>query len=276
VLAVVDHQQPDPALQGGGDTVADTLAWLLGDAQHRGDRVGHRRWIGDRCQLEKPDPVGKFTGQLRCDLQRQARLADPAHPGQRHQPVFMERRFDLVDLGLAPHETGRRTPQVARTCVQRPQRRKLGPQALRLQLKHRDRVRHVPQPSRPEVQQIHAAQQSCCGVGHQDLTAMPGGHHPCSPVEHRAEVVPVPQLSLAGRQPHPHRQPQRPLCSDRSIDSRRRRSERGDYTVPGVAEQEAAMLPDHCAQHLVMRGQCLPHRSRVGFPPTGRTLNIGE
>jgi hypothetical protein len=29
VLAVVDHQQPDPALHGGGDTVADTLAWLL-------------------------------------------------------------------------------------------------------------------------------------------------------------------------------------------------------------------------------------------------------
>jgi hypothetical protein len=91
-------------------TLSLTLAWLLGDAQHRGDRVGHRRWIGDRGQLEKPDPVGKFTGQLRRDLLRQARLADPAHPGQHHQPMLMERRFDLVDLGLAPDQAGDRRP----------------------------------------------------------------------------------------------------------------------------------------------------------------------
>ena len=30
---------------------------------------------------------------------------------------------------------------------------------------------------------------------------MPGGHNPRSPVEHGPEVVPVPQLGLAGRQP---------------------------------------------------------------------------
>jgi hypothetical protein len=33
---------------------------------------------------------------------------------------------------------------------------------------------------------------------------------------------------------------------------------------------------DRVAQHLVVRGQCRPHRSRVRFPPTGRPLNIGE
>ncbi len=30
------------------------------------------------------------------------------------------------------------------------------------------------------------------------------------------------------------------------------------------------------AQHIVMRNQGRSHRSRVGFPPRGRTLNIGE
>src|SRR4029077_10765054 len=33
------------------------LAGLLGDAQHRRHRVGHRRRIGDRSQFEKPDTV---------------------------------------------------------------------------------------------------------------------------------------------------------------------------------------------------------------------------
>ena len=87
VLAVVEHQQPDPALQRGGHRLAHALARLLGDAQHRRHRVGHRRRIGDRGQFEKPDTVGKFIGQPRRDLGRQAGLADPAHPGQRHQPM---------------------------------------------------------------------------------------------------------------------------------------------------------------------------------------------
>jgi len=57
VLAVVDHQQSDPALQRSGHRLADGLAGLLGDAPHRGHRVGHRRQIGDRSQFEKPDTV---------------------------------------------------------------------------------------------------------------------------------------------------------------------------------------------------------------------------
>jgi hypothetical protein len=33
---------------------------------------------------------------------------------------------------------------------------------------------------------------------------------------------------------------------------------------------------DRLTQYLVMGGQRRPHAIRVGFPPTGRTLNIGE
>ena len=49
---------------------------------------------------------------------------------------------------------------------------------------------------------------------------MPGGHHPRRTIEHRAEVVALPQLGFAGRQPHPHRQLQRPLRGHRRIDRR--------------------------------------------------------
>ena len=82
---------------------------------------------------------------------------------------------------------------------------------------------------------------------------MPGGHHPRRAVEHRAEVVPVPQLGLTGRDAHPHRQLQRPLSGDRGVDSRPRRGERGNHTVTGVAEQKPVVRLNRGAQHLVMR-----------------------
>jgi hypothetical protein len=49
---------------------------------------------------------------------------------------------------------------------------------------------------------------------------MPGGHHPRGAIEHRTEVVGPPQLGLAGRDPHPHRQRQRPLGGHPRIDGR--------------------------------------------------------
>jgi hypothetical protein len=105
---------------------------------------------------------------------------------------------------------------------------------------------------------------------------MAGGHHPRSSVEHRAEVVPVAPLGLPGRDPHPHRQLQLPLCRDRGVDRRSRRGKRGNHAVTGMAEQETVVRLNRGAQHLVMRHNGRPHRSRVSFPPTGRPLNIGE
>jgi hypothetical protein len=69
----------------------------------------------------------------------------------------------------------------------------------------------------------------CCGVIEQDLTAVPGGHHPSRAVQHRPEVVPVPQFGLTGRQTHPHRQLKCPLCCHRGINGRLRRVERGNH-----------------------------------------------
>ena len=105
---------------------------------------------------------------------------------------------------------------------------------------------------------------------------MPGGHHPRRTIQHRTEVIPAAQLGFPGRQPHPHRQLQRPLRGHRRIHRRARRGERGAHAVAGVLEQPTPVPLDRGAQYLVMRGQRHPHRLRVGLPPTGRTLNIGE
>ena len=123
VLAIVDHQQPDPALQRGGHRLTYGLTRLLGDAQHRRHRIGHRRRISHRCQLEKPNAVGKLISQVRRDFQRQTGLADPTHPGQRHQPMRLDRRFDLGDHGLASDQAGGRRPQISRRRIECPQRR---------------------------------------------------------------------------------------------------------------------------------------------------------
>ena len=80
VLAIVEHQQPDPALQRRGHRLAHGLPRLLGDAQHRGHRVGHRSGIGYRRQLEKPHPVREFVDQPPGDFGREAGLADPPTP----------------------------------------------------------------------------------------------------------------------------------------------------------------------------------------------------
>jgi hypothetical protein len=80
VLAVVDHQQPDPARQRDGHRLTHGFAWLLGDAQHCGDSVGHRRRIGDGGQFENPDSIREFIDQMGRGLQRQAGLTDPHQP----------------------------------------------------------------------------------------------------------------------------------------------------------------------------------------------------
>ena len=141
VLAVVENQQPDPALQRGGHRLTHGLTRLLGDAQHRRHRIGHRRRIGDGRQFEKPNPVGKFIGQARRSTARRVLPTPPTPVNVTNRCSWS--RFHLVDLGLAPDEAGDRRPQIPRTHVQCPQRRKLRAQALRSHLEHTDRHRHI-------------------------------------------------------------------------------------------------------------------------------------
>jgi hypothetical protein len=112
----------------------------------------------------------------------------------------------LAGLGLAPNEAGGRGPQVPRTGIQRPQRRKVRLQARRADLKQPDRTGQIPQPPRPQIHQINSAEQTRRRIGQQDLTAMPGAHHPCGTIQHRTEVIAIAQLGFAGRDAHPHRQ----------------------------------------------------------------------
>ena len=84
-----------------------------------------RKGIADRGQLEKPHPVREFVDQPPRHFQRQTGLADPTYPGQRYPPMSLHRGLQLGDLRLAPDQARGRSPQVPRTRIQRPQRRKV-------------------------------------------------------------------------------------------------------------------------------------------------------
>ena len=86
VLAVVEHQQQ--ALRGeivehrlleAPTRAAAAPAGVAASVSHTALR------IGDRRELAQPRTVRELADDLRRDLQREAGLADPAHPGQRHQ-----------------------------------------------------------------------------------------------------------------------------------------------------------------------------------------------
>ena len=277
MLAVVEHQQPEPALQRGGHRLAHSLARLLGNAQHGGHGVGHR--TPDRS----PQPVRKT--RPRRGTHRPA-APRPRWPGGscRPRPHRSTSPADEPCTAACTSSTsdsrpmklvvaGRRFPGLVSSArsdgnsVRRP---------VCSYLEHPDRHRHIPQPARPQIDQVHSAEQNRRRLGQQDLTAVTGGHHPRSPIQHRTEVVAVAQFGFAGRDPHPHRQLQRPLRSHRGIDRRPGRRECGTHPVTGVLEQPTAVRLDRRAQHLVMCGEGLPHRIRVCLPPTGRTLDIGE
>ena len=74
------------------------------------DEVG----IGERRELDDPDPVGKFRQQVSCDLEAEPRLADAAGAGQRDEAMGGAEVQDLVELGVAADQFGNRLRQVRR------------------------------------------------------------------------------------------------------------------------------------------------------------------
>jgi hypothetical protein len=78
-------------------------------------------------------------------------------------------------------------------------------------LEHLNRGREIPQPPRSQIDEINAAEQNRRRLGQQDLTAVPGGHHPRGAIEHHTEVVGPAQLGFAGCDAHPDGQLEFPL-----------------------------------------------------------------
>ena len=221
-------------------------------------------------------PSGNSSARPRRDLGARRVLPTPPTPVSVTNRCACSAACDLGDLGLASDEArgprGAGFPESHRASAgaETP----CADPTAGLETSHgigTSRNRRCPRSSRSTPLSRPAVES-----GEQDLTAMPGSHHPRGTVQHRTEVVPVPQFGLAGRQPHPHRQLQRPLRVHRGIHRRPRRGERRAHPVAGVLEQKPP-----CASIAARNtSSCAASATRiaigVGLPPTGRTLDIGE
>ena len=118
VLAVIQHQQQLPAREVAGQRRLRRKAGPVLQAQRARDRVGHQRLLPQLVQPDQPHPAGKRPSQLGGGPQRQPGLADPADPGQRHQPGPGQQPPDLGQLTAAAGEAGqlgRQIPRYARS-----------------------------------------------------------------------------------------------------------------------------------------------------------------
>ena len=83
-------------------------------AQRPRHRLGHQRLLPQLVQPDQPHPAGKRPSQLGRGPQRQPGLADPADPGQRHQPGPGQQPPDLGQLTAAADEAGQLRRQIPR------------------------------------------------------------------------------------------------------------------------------------------------------------------
>ena len=87
VLAVVEEQEHRLEAQVVGQADIDGRVRLVLDAERSGHLRGHRRWVGDRRQLDQPDAVRVGIDEAAGDLEHEPRLARAAGADERHQPV---------------------------------------------------------------------------------------------------------------------------------------------------------------------------------------------
>ena len=244
VFAVVQHQQQPPARKRLGDARGHRQARLRGDTQHGGHRVRHRRRVADRGQLHEPHAVSELAGQLGRDLERQAGLAHPTHPRQRHQPMGSHqfgqlpsprssRPTKLVAItGRFPgtassvRSGGNSTPQPARRGPGTDARHPTGPAADA----HPDRPDPPPTPPPPS-------------------TPPPGsGRHDRRPSPVPSGSTPDRNSPRRDAQPHRWRSPCAPaaptaLRIHRRVDRGAGRTERSAHPVTGVLEQPTRHAP---------------------------------
>src|SRR5689334_13072814 len=147
--------------------------------------------------------------------QRQPGLADPARPGQRHQPhPRLAEETGQFTHGLLPPDQRRGPPrQRARAPLgQGVDRREVGGKVSMGQLVDKLRLGQIAQPELPQLLKAKSAAQTPChqiagGLSDQHLPALRGRLHPGTPVDRRVvDIVAFLHMRLAGVQPHPHPQ----------------------------------------------------------------------
>ena len=180
VLAVVEHHQELAPSEQVEQRFLDAPSPLQLHAEDRGDHVDDARCL-DRSQLDQPRPVRVPVQRLGGHLDREARLADAANSGQRHDAVVGQQAVHRLHLALASDEGRQLDRQVRRQHVEREQRRERSIQPVGRQLEDALRLRQVTQPGLAQVDQRavlahHVADERGRRLRDEDLPAVPDAH----------------------------------------------------------------------------------------------------
>ena len=89
------------------------VAGVCTGPQHVSDRLGDKRFVRHRLEVNPPGAIGESREQDLRDVQGEARLAHPARAGQRDQPLLCEELADPCRFRLPADETRQRLWQVA-------------------------------------------------------------------------------------------------------------------------------------------------------------------
>ncbi len=211
MLAVVEHDQDVLRGQRIEQRLQDGPARLPGNPQRLGHGCRHGILVGDRGQLNQPDPVTGPVEQLSGHLQAQPGLTAPPSPGQRDQPRGLDQSPDFAQLPVASDERRQLGREIVRQrgTAQRAQRRELGLQAGRVQLEEPFRTSQVFQPVGTKVPERRARRK---GVPHQGgrrlrqqhLPPMRDGCHPRRAMDIQAHQAGRGRRGLTGMHAHPH------------------------------------------------------------------------
>ncbi len=287
VLTVVEQHEQVAARERIGDGLGQGSARLRRDAERGRDGIGNGCGVVHRCELHQPHTVGESVGQLRADLERQARLAHAADSGQRHQPVGPHRANDLGDFARAADERRRGNRKIPAPRIQRAQRGKVRLQVVGSNLEHVLDASEVAQPVLTQIDEVDRVvlDQRRGQRADEDLATVTGRHDASRSVQHRPGVDTFTFDCLTGVEAHPHGQLQVGLRSfacelalhlDRGVHRVARVRERDREAVAGGGEHVTGAMRDRGAEDLGVAVQRRPHLRRVRFPQPCRTFDVGE
>ncbi len=227
----------------------------------------------------------KGVGELGRGLEREPRLARAARARERDQPGPVGDQVpERCKLLVASEHRPRGDRQVA--AMQRLQRRELAREAVDDQLVEVDRLEHVLEPVRTEVDQLDAVEQCPRRAGDEHLSAVPGGHDPRRAVDVHADVVRRHGERLAGMDPDPDPdldagRPARPRERQLPVGRRRDRilrpGERHEQCVALLVHRVAGVPFERLQQQPTMKLQHAGVGVRTeALQELRRALDIGE
>jgi hypothetical protein len=153
------------------------------------------RWnVVAPLRVNEPDSVRMIIHSFSGQLERQARLADPAHAAQQEQTCPCQRLLQLGELALSADERRQLLRQIVRYGFERAQGREILAKPRVHQLERVLRSREIAQPHRAEIAERYVGQQPITdelrhGPRQQHLPRVCCGHYPCCAVHRDSEDI---------------------------------------------------------------------------------------